>query len=66
MRIKRAQILSSKIRQYFRPEKVHNFFFIIIHLNFVLANFILFQEIYYYKVGIIIFPFEYLHVVGSY
>ena len=23
----------------------------------VLANFILFQEIYYYKVGIIIFPF---------
>ena len=32
-------------------------FFIIIHLNFVLANFILFQEIYYYKVGIIIFPF---------
>ena len=31
--------------------------FFIIHLNFVLANFILFQEIYYYKVGIIIFPF---------
>ena len=33
------------------------FFIIIIHLNFVLANFILFQEIYYYKVGIIIFSF---------
>ena len=26
VRIKRVRILSSKIRQYFRPEKVHNFY----------------------------------------